>query len=251
MSLRRFYTGSPVAEGEFVIEGDLFHHIRDVCRFTVGARFELLPGDGRAVLVEIISIAKRTLNAQQMSARDLPALSKPFITLALSLPKLPKFDWITEKCVELGVDEIRPFTSDYSFLREPGEISGARTSRWQKLVVAATQQSGRGELMRIQPTMRLPELLKIYKQTPHSAGLFAYEAAVNLGLHRAIADLKAQVPERIWLFVGSEGGFSEREVEFFGAAGLEPVTMGEQILRVETACLALVSVIKYETRGLA
>ncbi len=52
--------------------------------------------------------------------------------------------------------------------------------------------------------------------------------------------------ENIWLVVGSEGGFSFKEVEAFRQAGLEPVTIGPQVLRVETACIALVSALKYE-----
>ena len=52
-------------------------------------------------------------------------------------------------------------------------------------------------------------------------------------------------PENVWLIIGSEGGFSENEVEIMQKLGLDPVTLGPQILRVETACLTLVAVLKY------
>src|SRR5215470_508431 len=107
MALRRFYMETPpLNNGRLLIGGDLFHHIRDVCRFGAGDRFEILIGDGQAHLVEIESVSKRDLNAAILSARALPTPIKPEITLALSLPKLPKVDWIIEKCVELGVTEI-------------------------------------------------------------------------------------------------------------------------------------------------
>jgi 16S rRNA (uracil1498-N3)-methyltransferase len=67
-----------------------------------------------------------------------------------------------------------------------------------------------------------------------------------MGLAQALRELKARHLEHLWIFVGSEGGFSLEEVDLFAQFGLNPVSMGEQILRVETACLALVSIIKYE-----
>jgi 16S rRNA (uracil1498-N3)-methyltransferase len=57
---------------------------------------------------------------------------------------------------------------------------------------------------------------------------------------------KSNDPENLWLIVGSEGGFSDREVTEMKQLGLDPVTLGPQVLRVETACMTLVSVLKYE-----
>lgn len=230
-----------------VISGDLFHHIRDVCRFEVGSQFEVLLGDSKAHLVEVTALNKKELQGRKLSTRELPALKKPYITLALSVPKLPKVDWIVEKCVELGVAEIRPFVSDYSFLRKEAEISENRVARWQKLVHAATQQSGRGDLLKIGAATSLKKLLEEFNRNPSTGGLFPYEGEAQLALPSAIQQLKSQHLDHIWVFVGSEGGFSTSEVKLFAQFGLNPVSMGEQILRVETACLALVSIIKYET----
>ena len=234
-----------------MIDGDLFHHIREVCRFQPGEEFELLPGDGRAVRVSVTSVDKRSLKVSPIDARTLPGPGRPHLTLALSIPKLPKLDWIIEKAVELGVSEVRPFVSDFSFLREAREISPARMARWQKLVVAATQQCGRGELMPIAAVEDLGETLRAYKSSLGADGLFAYEGEADRGLDRAVVDLRGNAPEKIWIFVGSEGGFSPRELDQFVAAELPPVSLGAQILRVETACVALISVLKYGLRGLS
>ncbi len=248
MALRRFYIEQENLNGDSLnIHGDLFHHIRDVCRFEVGSTFEVLLGDSKAHLAEVSAINKKELLGKILSTRDLPALKKPYITLALSIPKLPKVDWIVEKCVELGVHEIRPFVSDYSFLRKEGEISENRIARWQKLVHAATQQSGRGDLMKIAPATSLKKLLEEFNRSASTGGLFPYEGEAQLALPKAIQQLKSLHLDHIWVFVGSEGGFSTSEVKLFAQFGLNPVSMGEQILRVETACLALVSIIKYET----
>lgn len=252
MALRRFYFDKKKMENEdtLPILGDLFHHIRDVCRFAPGDQFEILPGDGRAVLYEITSVGKREMSARKLSERVIPPPMKPDIVLALSVPKLPKVDWILEKSVELGVSEVRPFVSDFSFLRKSSEITSARLDRWRKIIEGATQQSGRGELMAIHPAVTLEGLLGEFNRAPKAAGLFPYEGEALVRLNDAIASVRAAAPEKIWLFVGSEGGFSRNEVDLFGRSGLKPVSMGSQILRVETACVALVSVIKYETGAL-
>lgn len=247
MALRRFYVDNEAISATHVnIDGDLFHHIRDVCRFQIGDTFEVLPGDGRAILVELSASEKKSLQARIVSTRTIAALPKPFITLALSVPKLPKVDWIVEKCVELGVYEIRPFISDYSFLRKVSELSENRLERWRKLVQAATQQSGRGELMRIGEPVGLEGLLQEFNRTQGAGGLFPYEGESQTRLPDALSELKEKKLDHLWVFVGSEGGFSANEVRLFAAHGLNPVTMGDQILRVETACLALASIIKYE-----
>lgn len=247
MALRRFYIEKEMLQGEQLnLSGELVHHIRDVCRFEAGDQFEVLPGDGRALLVQISHLDKRSIQAAVLSARNIPAVPKPHITLALSVPKLPKVDWIIEKCVELGAVEIRPFISDFSFLRKVSELSENRMGRWRKLVQAATQQSGRGELMRIGEPTTLKELLQEFNRKEGVGGLFPYEGESQVRLPDALAVLKERNLEQIWVFVGSEGGFSQGEVQLFADYGLNPVTMGDQILRVETACLALVSIIKYE-----
>ncbi len=249
MALRRFYISDREIDdaGTITIRGDLFHHMRDVCRFGPGDRFEALPGDQRAILMEIDQISGKEIRARAIETRTLPALAKPWITLALSIPKLPKVDWIVEKCVELGVYEIRPFVSDYSFLRKTSDISPSRMNRWEKLIKSATQQSGRGDLMKIHPVVTLNQLLDEFNRKPGVKGLFPYEGEAERALPDAVREIKKDNPESIWVFVGSEGGFSPREVKLFAEYGLPPVSMGSQVLRVETACLALVSVIKYET----
>jgi 16S rRNA (uracil1498-N3)-methyltransferase len=252
VALRRFYFEKQNLghEATIQISGDLFHHIRDVCRFGVGDLFEILPGDGRALLYKIAEQGKREFRATKQSERQIPPPAKPDIVLALSVPKLPKVDWILEKSVELGVSEVRPFVSDFSFLRKTSEITTARLDRWHKIIEAATQQSGRGELMKIHSAVTLESLFSEFNRTPKAEGLFPYEGEALVHLKDAIRAVQARSPDQIWLFVGSEGGFSKKEVELFGRQGLKPVSMGSQILRVETACLALVSVIKYKSGAL-
>ncbi len=247
MALRRFWIEKEdLGEGEFTVRGDLFHHLVDVCRVGEGHHFELLPGDGRAYLVEVMGVNKKDITLRRLSERDLAALPEPYIHLFVSIPRWSKLDEIMEKSVELGVKTLTPFVSDFSFVRKPSEISANRKQRFEKIIKGATRQCGRGDLMELGEVQSLREILKSFNQVSGRVGLFPFEGVAAKTLKEGLRSLKVQSLKEVCVFVGSEGGFSEREVQQFQELGMEPLTLGEQVLRVETACLALVSILKYE-----
>ena len=103
--------------------------------------------------------------------------------------------------------------------------------------------------MQISQPISLSELGKYFNQKPLTQGLFAYEGDATLGIKSYLSNFgqeKLQQLEEFWLFVGSEGGFSQTEVQSFQNWRLQPVSLGDQILRVETACIATLAVLKYE-----
>lgn len=247
--MRRFWIEPEhISEPKIEITGESFHHIIDVCRMEVGDRFEVMTAGSLAYFVELVQVGKKSASAQIQEQRSLPLLPRPHIHLALSIPRPQKLDFIVEKAVELGVAEVHLFTSDYSFVRDPKDFSPSRLSRLERIIKSAQQQSARGEPLKLPAAQKLKDLLDIFNRQPQAKGLFAFEGEVPLQLHSYLATVPAQNLETMWIFVGSEGGFSTREVELFRQNGLEPVTLGAQILRVETACVALVSIIKYALR---
>jgi 16S rRNA (uracil1498-N3)-methyltransferase len=231
------------------LQGDVLHHIRDVCRMHVGSRFEVIVSGGKAHLVEIVSETKHESLARVIESREIAPLPEPHIHLAISVPRFPVFEAVVEKSVELGVKEIHPFYSEFSFIKKQEAVFINKRPRFEKIVQGATQQSGRGDLMPIAEPVSLAELLKSFNRGPGVAGLFAYEGTPEngaLAVREAMDGMRAGGSlKEAWVFVGSEGGFSEKEVELFRSFGLKPVTLGAQVLRVETACVALTSIIKY------
>lgn len=245
--MRRFWIDpSFVVGNEVHITGDLVNHIIRVCRFEVGAKFEVLCEGHRALLIELIETSKTKVSGKILSERVIPELSKPHIVMAVSVPKPQKLELIIQKSVELGVKRIVPFFSDYSFFRNSEKISDKKQDRWGKIITAATQQSGRGDLMEISAPEHLDKVLDKFNQTNPAKGLFMYEGQCDLSLREALKQLKTEETAEVWCFVGSEGGFSINEREKFIESKLEPIHMGDQILRVETACLSLASILKYE-----
>lgn len=90
----------------------------------------------------------------------------------------------------------------------------------------------------------MQEILQRFQSDPKAQGLFAYEGSGELSLRQAMTS--ATNIENLWIFVGSEGGFSTQEVEIFKKVNLFPISLGQQVLRVETACVTLLGIIKYE-----
>lgn len=245
--MRRYWIEKKHFNGDQIrIDGDSFHHICEVCRQDTGSKFEILC-EGQAYFVELISREKKSATAKILETRSAPQAKKPYIHLAVSVSKFQTMDTIVEKAVELGVYKIYPFVSEFSFIRDKkNERLTDKIERWERIVKAATSQTGRGDLMEIAPVFTLQELLKNMNQMPLSAGLFPYEGESEQTVSSAIKQMKTKPLENIWLFVGSEGGFSDQEVELFKENGLKSSTLGDQVLRVETACLSLVSILKYE-----
>ncbi len=231
------------------ISGESFHHIFEVCRQEVGSHFEIL-GDGRSAhLVEVLKVEKKRAQARILETRQIPEVRKPHWVLALSFSRYPVMDSIIEKAVEMGVTRIQPFYSEFSFIRNSSSLPPSKSERWQKIIISATQQSGRGDLMTISQPCALRDLWPQFNPSGTHQGLFAYEGSSGIGtvaIQTQLQSLKTKNSQEFWIFVGSEGGFSSTEVELFRSRGLKPVTLGEQVLRVETACIALLAVLKYE-----
>ncbi len=244
--MRRYLIkGISETQSQVEITGDDFHHIVDVCRQGSGSKFEVLTTSGYALLVEVKAVGRRSAVADVISQRKMEEIKKPYIHMAISVPKLATLEAVVEKSVELGVHKIHPFLSDYSFFKSQKKIMEDKASRFQRIIKGATQQSGRASVMELAPTSDLESVLQLYQNTPQSQGIFAYEGEGGRPL-KSVFSSEMKSMENVWLFVGSEGGFSNAEVETFKKINLFPVSLGHQVLRVETACVTLLGVIKYE-----
>jgi len=246
--MRRYWIPPEMIEAdEVTLTGDVLHHIRDVCRMHKGSKFEVIVGgQQKALLVEITGETKHESFARVIESRVIEPIPYPHIHLALSIPRFPVFEAVVEKAVELGVYAIHPFFSEFSFIRKQEDTWAKKVPRFEKIVQSATQQSGRGDLMPISNPVDLKQLLETFNRTEGTKGLFAYEGDARLNAKEGVARVANPGLKEAWIFVGSEGGFSTTEVESFKEAGLASVTLGQQVLRVETACVALISVLKYD-----
>ena len=145
------------------------------------------------------------------------------IELAVPLAKGDRQRWLVEKAVELGVTRLIPLTTARS--QRSAAEAPAKLSRY---VVEASKQCGRNRLLEVAPPRSWEELL-----AEGGAGVLAHPGGSPLG------EVSAEGPVR--LAIGPEGGFTDEEVATATAAGWQVVGLGERILRMETAAIALVA----------
>ena len=238
---------------ELFLEGSSYHHIVEVCCQHKRALFEILGEFTPIYLVELqeIQAPKKRVRVRIKDLRKKAQRPLPHLYLALCVPQFKKMDFILQKSVELGVKALYLVFSDYSFVKKG--LPEGKKDRWQRVIASACEQCGRTDPLELYAPQPLAHLLECFSSHSNDAtsckALFAYEGQGGLSLKTQLQELRQNAPvslQSFWLFVGSEGGFSEREVMAFKARGLEPVSLGEQVLRVETACMVLLSVIKYE-----
>ncbi len=206
------------------------HHARDVLRLAVGDVVELFDDAGKLAAGEILSTHPvLTVRAGVVMAAELGGLRW---TIASAVPKGPRVDWMIEKLAELGTDVFIPLAAARSVVLPEG--TGKR-QRWERLAAEASKQSRRRGVMKIYPLTGVAEVVaEIGADGP---GFYFSTAAGARPAGAVVSELIERAVSRVTLFVGPEGGWSEKEVEAFDRAGLTGVALGATILRVETAAL--------------
>ncbi len=240
--MARFYVPRPkIEKGLLRVEGEEVRHIRKVLRLRAGD--EIVVFDGSAVEYLGTIVEERSSSVVIKIKETLPSVKESVleVTLAQSLLKGEKMDYLIQKATELGVKEILPFFSSRSVPILDRSKAFARRRRWEKIAIGAAKQCGRGVIPKIGAFQGYPEMLE--HVSPDSLLLFLWEKE-GTRLKEALKKYKEK--GKIFFIVGPEGGFSEREVEESKAKGFIPVTLGTRILRSETATLCLLSILQYE-----
>ena len=237
--MRRYISDLNLEIGKTVeIDGELFKHVVVVCRNQSGDQFELLVDD-LAYLVELTTVNKKAAQVQVLEKRKIPDLPKPYIHLVLSNPKVQVLESVVEKSVELGVKSIFLLVTENSFFKSASKLK-QKEKRLEKIISQALQQTNRHERLTVHGPMALGDFLEVFESMPEKAGWLMYEKAP---LSQKFGEVD-QGLQSVCLLVGPEGGFTEPEVKLANSYGFKSISLGSQILRVETACVAGVSILK-------
>ena len=166
------------------------------------------------------------------------------ITLSQALPKAGKMDFIIQKATELGVDRIIPFQSARSVSRLTDDKKRQKALRWQKIAVEAARQCGRADVPVISPCLEFPEMIR--DEGRKASKIIFWEEETHCGIKDYLNQKHTAISDEFFVIVGPEGGFLKEEVNQAREAGFQSVSLGRQILRVETAALAIMAIIQYE-----
>jgi 16S rRNA (uracil1498-N3)-methyltransferase len=240
---RFFITPDQVRDPYITVTGDDLRHIRTVLRKQPGDLLTLLDGQGREYTVRITAIEKEEIDTEIVDRRERHS-SSPSIVLGQGLPKSDKMDFIVQKAAELGVSSIVPLVTERTIVKVKDEEK--RVVRWQKIVREASMQSGRPDIPPVKTIRSFSEFLRSLAPGPQTLFLFPWEEGTEpiKNVLRGHLDAKHVV-----VLIGPEGGFSPAEAGAAKDKGFHLVSLGPNILRTETAAVAVLSMIGYETGG--
>lgn len=206
------------------------HYLKRVLRMKPGDRFVAMDGRGKSWLAEIVDNSAKIIESISTSTE----LSTD-ITLIAALPKGNSFDEVVRSCTELGVNTFMPVISDRTLLKP----SPNKLDRWRKIAIEAAEQSERQIVPAILEPIKFTEAIQTVVDSETDCYICVARGDIPY-LWNCLSQNKAS---KIVIAVGSEGGWTELEIESAIAVGFQPVSLGRRILRAVTAPLAAISLI--------
>jgi 16S rRNA (uracil1498-N3)-methyltransferase len=232
----RFYLDGPLDQPKAMLSGAEAHHLINVLRGAAGDHVVVFDGEGMEAEAEIAAISRRGVELNVLSRRTTPAPPRPLV-VGTAVPKGDRFRWLVEKATELGVARLVPLRTERSIV-EPG---AGKLSKLRQTMIAACKQCGLSRLMQIERLTPWAEF--VAREIAGRCALIGVPGAP--AFH---AGMLSAIPEGpIVLAIGPEGDFTADEVRQAIAAGAQPAGLGPNVLRVETAGIALAACVTAAT----
>lgn len=220
--------------GQVALSPDQCRHALRALRLTPGDAVELFDDAGRTAQAVLLD----EMGNLRVDSIQTPAESARTLVIASALPKGPRADWMIEKISELGCAQFIPLQTRRSVVHPAGE---GKLDRWERIARESAKQSRRTGVMRIDPLCPLPELLKKWT----GAGVFFTTSPACNPVH------PSQLPKtgQFLIAIGPEGGWDDSEEQLMLQRGWIPASLGETILRVETAAVAAAAICLLNARN--
>ena len=226
---------------------DIAHQIAHVLRLQPGDQVTVLDGQGSTYQVQLGALDQNPLSATIVHFGEDTTILPLHMMLFFPLTKREKVEWVLQKGTEVGVSAFHPFVSDRSLVQDMA-LPVKKMGRWDSIIREAAEQSGRTFL----PVLHQPQHLShIVSSCRDQYGLDAVlvaavgEGAGNLGPHLDLL-LKRHVNPALGLFIGAEGGFSDQEIALFRKENFSLISMGETVLRMETAAIIFPALVLHQ-----
>ena len=236
-----FFSENEITSGTYLMEGENAKHLK-VLRAREGEAVTIVTPAGIQCEGEVASVSPDGAEIRIHSQRPCENEPDVFVTLYQALPKGDKMDYIVQKCVELGVGRIVPVMTARCVSRPDEKSLKKKTARWRKIAAQAAMQSRRGIIPEVGECVSLKQAAMLTRENDKT--VFFYELGGE-----SVKDILAEKPKTVGMFIGSEGGFEEAEAELVLSNGGVAATLGKRILRAETAPLAALSIIMYQTNN--
>jgi len=235
-----FIASSQIQDETIHVVGTLLKHLNNALRIKQGELLTFVDEQQRRYLTRVDRIDRRLMVVRiidRLAPAPPPSLQ---LNLAQGIIKGKKMDWIIQKATELGVSQIIPLLTNRTVVRLDGVRAGRQQERWQAIAHEAAQQSGRGTIPSVQAVCSFADFIQ---SAGHQLRLLLWEEETGQSLRNKLASQKEI--KSVTLLIGPEGGFSQEEVTEAEDWGFQTVHLGKQILRTETASLAVLSILQY------
>ena len=234
--MHRFFIAKEYLQTDPIILPDaVAHQIRSVLRMVPGDQVQVLDNLGWVYDVRLTAVNRQVVTGELLTQQLVSSEPTTEITLYQSLLKRDKFEWVLQKCTELGVTRFVPVITQRSVVTMP--MKPSKVARWQRIIMEAAEQSQRGHL---------PELATAVAFTDALAQAATYDCLLMPWVQAQARSIKTALPlttKKVALFIGPEGGFTEVEAHRSRQTGVQLVTLGPRILRAETAAVSATTLI--------
>ena len=233
--MQRYF--SKAQEDEFLLSKDDSYHVIKVMRNKIGDFVEVVM-DEEVYICEIVAINNDDVTLIKKKRIDSDSELPCEVTIAQSLVKEQKMDYILQKSCELGVYKIIPLNTTRSVVKLDKKET-KKLDRWHKILKEASEQSKRVVIPTIEPVSSVADLTKL-----------SYDLKILCTVNELSTTLKRVLSKdlngaRIILVIGPEGGFTKEEEKILIDNGYISTSFGNRILRTETASLYALSIINY------
>ncbi len=236
--LNRFFCEEEIVDQKITLTGDTAHHIKNVLKLHEGEQLILIKNE-KELLCNIDKIEKNSIIVYVWEERCRASENPVNITLFQGIPKGDKMDFITEKATEAGAFAIIPLKLSRCIAKIEGKDVPKKTERFFKIAKSAAQQCGRVKI----PVIGAPVTLKEADFSAYDLKLVCYEDEVGTTLKDVLE--QAMAPKNIAVVIGPEGGISPEEINLLCEKGFCCVSLGQRILRTETAGLYTLANLNY------
>jgi 16S rRNA (uracil1498-N3)-methyltransferase len=245
---RFFVPPTELRQSRFALPEAEARHAAQVLRVRPGEEVQVLDGAGRTYLCVVDTVEKRQvwLSWERESFTPRPAVQ---VEVYPAVAKGKAMEIIIQKAVELGAAKICPVVCEHSVAQYDDDRAEDKADKWRLTVIEAVKQCGREWL----PEVTAPQAFKHCLPAEKDDSVLDLVAALQNGTDTIGARFAAYAqksgrawPAKVRLWVGPEGDFSTAEYEALKQHGVLGVTLGNHVLRCETALLAMLAVCQHE-----
>ena len=244
MQINRFYLDKIIfdQDGILKVPDSISRQLIHVLRCKVNDQAVIFDGSGFDYKVKIVNITNKICSVKFLEKISLDTDNKIKITIFISLIKQNRFEVALQKCTELGVFAFVPFYSSRSIFQKSSSVGDNKISRWKSIIQEASEQCGRPDI----PRFFDPVSYEIAcKKSQDCFSIILWENEEKIKLKSVLQNLKGS-DHSINIFVGPEGGFSSDEIKLANSIGIKSASLGDLILRSETAAISAISNVFYE-----